>query len=64
MRLARQRRRDGVVLITCEILPEAVAELERLGWLASERRADSAAITDAVLNIGGRALSLGLRSGA
>lgn len=61
MRLLRERRREGAVVISAEIEARAIDELQRLGWLAPWQRSDPEAVADAVLDLGARALTRGLR---
>ena len=61
MRRLRERRREGAVVVSVEIEPQAITELTRLGWLAPWQRSDPEAVADAVLDLGARALTRGLR---
>ena len=61
MRRLRERRREGAVVVSVEIEPEAIAELQRLGWLAPWQRSDPEAVADAVLALESRAIGIGLR---
>ena len=59
MRRHRWLRRQGAVNINILFGGDAVQRLTELGWLDSDRRADRAAVTTAVVRLAAHALGLG-----
>lgn len=55
-----RRVRRGSVDLSLRILPNVIEDIGRLGWLVGGRRFDDA-VTDAVVELVGRAIALGLR---
>jgi hypothetical protein len=49
------------IVLELEILPDAVADLQRLGWLDDAGHSSNSAIADAVVGLAERALTLRLR---
>jgi hypothetical protein len=51
----------GAIVLNLRILPNAVADLARLGWLDAAGRGHNGAVADAVVELTERAIVLGLR---
>jgi hypothetical protein len=58
---ARGHHRRGRMVLSLQILPNAIADLARLGWLDAASRGHNGAVADAVVELVERAIELGLR---
>jgi hypothetical protein len=56
MRRRRERLKRGSIFVRFEMTPAAVDRLVELGWLEIEARADSHAVTEALIRFGTDAL--------
>src|SRR5438445_1224019 len=54
----RERRQQGVVVVSFDVAPDITAELIRLGWLDATKRGDKEAIATALIELAGRATEL------
>jgi hypothetical protein len=54
----RERRRQGVVVVSFDVAPDVTAKLIRLGWLDATKRSDKEAIATALIEVAGKATEL------
>ncbi len=51
----RERRRQGVVVVSLDVAPDVTAKLIRFGWLDPNKRDDKEAIATALIEVTGKA---------
>jgi hypothetical protein len=54
----RERRQQGVVVVSFDVAPDITAKLIRLGWLDATKRGDKAAIAMALIELAEKATEL------
>jgi hypothetical protein len=54
----RERRRQGVVVVSFDVAPDVTARLIRSGWLDATKRGDKEAIATALIELAGKATEL------
>jgi hypothetical protein len=54
----RERRRQGVVVVSFDVAPDVTAKLIRFGWLDPNKRDDKEAIARALIEVAGKATEL------
>jgi hypothetical protein len=54
----RQKREQGVVVVSFDVAPDVTAKLIRLGWLDENKRGDKKAIATALIELAEKAAAL------
>ena len=54
----RERRQQGVVVVSLDVAPDVTAKLIRFGWLDPNKRDDKEAIATALIEAAGKATEL------
>ena len=54
----RQKRQQGVVVVSFDVAPDVTGKLVRLGWLDATKRGDKEAIATALIELAGKATKL------
>jgi hypothetical protein len=57
----RERRRQGVVVVSFDVAPNVTAKLIRLGWLDPDKRDDKEAIATALIELAEKVAELEIK---